>query len=360
MSLPEHPRILIVHPGPLPDFSVHDVCTGWVEGLRELGVEVAPYNLNDRLIFYSNALIDTGEKDEEGHPIVRRAMDDDQVYKAAIQGLSHALYTFWPDVVLMVSAFFMTAATMTLIRQRRHKIVVLATESPYQDEEQLMRGQLADLILLNDPVNLAKFREQGPAEYMPHAYRPRVHHPRAGPVNPELAADLTFIGTAFKSRVAFFEEMNLDGLDVLLGGADWGSIPESSPLTRFVGSEPGGPDCVDNEQTAELYRHAKTGINFYRREGEQDWDTRAYAMGPREVELAACGVPFLRDRRAEGDEVLHMLPTFGGPDDASDKLRWLLAHDRERDAMAEQAQAAIAGRTFVNNARRLLQLLDRL
>jgi hypothetical protein len=39
-------RVLIVHPG--PDFSVHDlgVYTGWVEGLRELGCEVALYNLN--------------------------------------------------------------------------------------------------------------------------------------------------------------------------------------------------------------------------------------------------------------------------------------------------------------------------
>lgn len=260
----------------------------------------------------------------------------------------------------MVSAFFMTAGTMTLIRARRHKIVVLATESPYQDEEQLMRGQLADLVLLNDPVNLEKFREQGPAEYMPHAYRPRVHHPRTGPVNPELAADLTFIGTAFKSRVEFFEEMNLDGLDVLLGGADWGSIPESSPLTRFIGSEPGGPDCVDNEQTAELYRHAKTGINFYRREGEQDWDTRAHAMGPREVEMAACNLFFLRDPRAEGDEVFRgILPTFDGPEDASEKLRWWLARDGLRETRAAQAREAIADRTFANNARRLLGLLER-
>lgn len=42
-------RILMVHPG--PDFSVHDldVFTGWQEAFQELGVEVAAYNLNDRL-----------------------------------------------------------------------------------------------------------------------------------------------------------------------------------------------------------------------------------------------------------------------------------------------------------------------
>src|SRR5207244_9418884 len=98
--------------------------------------------------------------------------------------------------------------------------VILHTESPYQDEEQLMRGQLADLNLLNDPANLDKFRQHAPTEYMPHAYRPGVHHPRTGPLNPELAADLAFIGTAFKSRIEFFSAMNLAGLDVLLGGND--------------------------------------------------------------------------------------------------------------------------------------------
>lgn len=35
-------RILLVHPG--PDFSVHDVFTGWREGLTEAGVEVASFN----------------------------------------------------------------------------------------------------------------------------------------------------------------------------------------------------------------------------------------------------------------------------------------------------------------------------
>ncbi len=41
-------RVLLVHPG--PDFSVHDVCVGWKEGLEEVGVEVALYNFNDRLL----------------------------------------------------------------------------------------------------------------------------------------------------------------------------------------------------------------------------------------------------------------------------------------------------------------------
>jgi spore maturation protein CgeB len=354
-------RVLIVHPGPLPDFSVHDVAVGWCEGLRELGCDAQIYNLNDRLIFYSNALIDTGEKDETGLPVVRNAMSQEQVFMAALQGISHALLTFWPDVVLMISGFYMTAAYMQLMRSRNFRTVMHFTESPYQDNEQLPRAAFADLALLNDPANLEAFRDVTAAEYMPHAFRPSVHYPRSGPRDPELASDLCFIGTAFASRIAFFEQMDLSGLDVLLAGNDWGKLDPASPAARYVGTPLGEPDCIDNPQAAELYRHAKAGLNFYRREGTEDWDGQGWACGPREIELAATGLPFLRDPRPESDELFgKILPSFSGPGDASEKLRWLLSHDAEREEMAAKARLAVADRTFENNAKRLLGLIEKL
>jgi len=318
--------------------------------------------LNDRLIFYANALVDTNERDETGHKIVRRAMDDNQAYQAAMQGLSHALLTFWPDVVLMVSAFFTTAGTMQLMRMRNFRIVILCTEAPYQADEQLMRSQLADLVLLNDPTGIERYREITATEYMPHAYRPRVHHVlHPSQLEPGLASDLCFIGTAFKSRIRFFEDMDLDGLDVLIGGNDWGSVSPDSPVAKYVGTPLGEPDCVDNLQTARLYQHAKTGLNFYRRESEDTWDGVAYSCGPREIEMAACGLPFVRDPRPESDELFgKFLPAFDGPGDASEKLRWMLAHDREREKAAAAARIAVQDRTFLHNARRFLTIVDRL
>lgn len=353
-------RILVVQPG--PDFSVHDlgVFTGWTEALRDLGCEVATYNLNDRLIFYAKALLDTGQVDEDGLPIVRQAMSEEDAVRMAFQGLSHACYTFWPDHILFVSAFFTTAALFQLLRQRNHKISILHTESPYQDTEQLMRGSLADLNMLNDPVNLERFREIGPAEYMPHCYRPHVHYPRTGPRDEGKASDFAFIGTAFPSRREFFERMNLDGIDALLAGNDWGKTPPDSPLAKYVGTGLTDADCVNNADAAELYRHAKMGLNFYRREAEDTWDTRAWAMGPREVEMAACGLPFLRDPRGEGDEVLHMLPRFSSPEEAGELLRWHLDREDIRDKLAAQAREAVAGRTFEANVRRFLELADSL
>lgn len=303
-------------------------------------------------------MIDTGEIDRDGYPIVKQAMPLGDAIKASMQGLTHAAYTFWPDAILFVSGFFLEPGIFEIIRARNHKLVMLHTESPYQDEEQLARGAHMHLNLLNDPVNISAYQELAPALYMPHAYRPELHYPRSGPVNPRLAADLTFIGTAFQSRIAFFEAMDYGGADFLLGGANWDEdLSKGSRLRPYLGHHEG---CVDNDQAAELYRNAKCGINVYRRESEDDHAGEGWAMGPREVEMAMCGLPFLRDPRPEGDEIFSMLPTFASPQEASEQLAYWLAHDSEREKAASLAMEAVRDRTFANNAKRLLRALETL
>jgi hypothetical protein len=52
-----------------------------------------------------------------------------------------------------------------------------------------------------------------------------------------------------------------------------------------------------------------------------------------------------------------MLPTFTTPDDFGTQLRWWLAHDDARLEAADAARAAVADRTFDQNAARLLNAL---
>ncbi len=233
------------------------------------------------------------------------------------------------------------------------RVVVLHTESPYEDGRQLQTAEHADLNLINDPLNLEAFQRVAPTEYVPHSYRPTLHQP--GPPNPDLAADLAFVGTGYQSRIDFFERMDLDGLDVFLGG-NWKQLTGDSPLRRFVAHDP--EECMDNADSVNVYRSAKVGLNLYRREAEAAHLSAGWAMGPREVELAACGMFFLRDPRPEGDAVLPMLPTFTTPEDASDQLRWWLSRPDTRRELAGKAREAIADRTFNNQAARVLQLLD--
>jgi spore maturation protein CgeB len=343
------------------------VLTGWREALTELGHTVRVYNTNDRLTVYDSMLIDTGHKDSEDRPLVRKAVTREEAIGLALQGLYSACYQFWPDLVIAVSAFFTPPQMLDVLRSRRHKVVLIHTECPYQDGEQLDRAAHADLNLLNDPVSLPAFRALGiPAEYVPHAYRPAVHKP--GPVVPELACDLSFVGTGYYSRCDFFETL-LAGWRQQ-GGGDLGMLLAGN--WQLLKSRPGSvlgqylshdiEECLTNEETVRVYNSSKAGLNFYRREGAADDETPALqgeALGPREVEMAAAGCFFLRDPRPEGDELLPMLPTFSSPGEAAGKLRWWLARDSLREHAARDARAAIADRTFTSNARMLLRLLDR-
>jgi spore maturation protein CgeB len=129
-------RILMVHPG--PDFSVADVYRGWADALRKLGCEVAEFNTSDRFTFYSKVLLPSIDEhgrtvlDERGMPIVRLALNNDQeVIRLSMQGLTHAAMTFWPEVILYVSGFFIPDGMFELFRLRWMKQVMLHTESPY-------------------------------------------------------------------------------------------------------------------------------------------------------------------------------------------------------------------------------------
>lgn len=336
-------RVMVVHPGPA--FSVADVHRGWVAGLRSNGCEVLDFNFDARLDFYSQVAL---HRDGEW----TKALDTNAAIQMASKSIEAAAYEFWPDVVVFVSCFFVPAFTMQMLRARGHKIVILHTECPYEDEGQVERAAFADLNVLNDPASLERFRAVAPAEYIPHAYDPAVHY--SAPARPELASDFCFVGTGFPSRVAFLEQVDWTGIDVALAGM-WLRTRDDWPLRKFVAHDI--EHCVDNTETVDLYRSTKVSANLYRKEGLA-YTGEAWAMGPREVELAAIGTFFLREPRGEGDELFPMLPTFDGPGDFGEKLRWWLAHDDERDAAALAAQAAVAGRTFHNHAARLLQSLD--
>src|SRR5262249_35960491 len=254
-------RWLVGQPG--PSFSVADVYEGWAEALAGLGEQVHTFNLDRRLTFYDQALMSDDIGDDEGRTAVHKALTREQAVSLAGDGIFRELYFWWPHVVLLVSAFFVPPHALQVIRARGHKVVLLHTESPYQDGEQLVRAAYADLNLVNDPVNIQAYRDLNiPAAYMPHAYRPRVHRPAAGVAK---EWDLAFVGTGFPSRQRFFEAMDLSGLDVCLRGP-WFGLPEDSPLRDWTDIDPEG--CVDNAETAGIYRRARGGGEIYRREGE--------------------------------------------------------------------------------------------
>lgn len=362
---------MVVHPG--AQFSVADCYTGWVEALREHGQTVQEFNLGELLQFYDSCYLITGTKSMQGFEQFKKALSHEQAIEMAASRALGTVLQFAPDVIFIVSGFFMNPRMLDLLRSRGIKIVMLHTESPYEDGVQLERAVRCDISLVNDPTNLDTFKKASKiAEYMPHAYRPSLHHP--GPASPELESDFAFVGTGYGSRCDFLEAMDFKDLDVLLAG-NWVMLDDvnaasmlgpgggrtGSPLLKYVAH--GLDECLDNEQAVEIYRSTKVSINLYRREIDADdkFATQTgWAMGPREVELAACETFFLRDPRPEGDKVLDMLPKFSGPEEASEQLHWWLGRPELAALRARQAREAVAGRTFANHAAKVLKMIDSL
>lgn len=338
-------RFLAAEPG--PNFSVRDVHTGYVEALRAAGRTVVEYPLGSALTFYDSVLV------QHGAHTFRKALSADQATHLAADRLAGALYKVRPDVLLITSGFFVDYDLLDVARRDGVKVVAILTEQPYEHTRELDLAQHCDLVLLTDPVNIADFREVTTAAHAPHCYRPSLHTP--GPADLALACDFAFVGTGYGSRIAFFEAMDLDGLDVLLAG-NWQQLAEDSPLRRHVSTGP--DDCLDNQDAVDVYRSADVGINLYRREAE-DGAAQGWAVGPREIEQAAIGAFFLRDPRPEGDELFPMLPRFSSPAEASEQLRWWLRHPGMRETAALKAREAVADRTFDHAAAALLRLLDK-
>ncbi len=340
-------RALVVHPG--VDFSVADVHNGWCDGLRTLGWDVREYNLHDRLAFYSAAHL---ERDGEWV----QAFSFESSCQMAAQQIKSACYEWWPDLVILISDFFVDQRLVEIIKSRGHKVAVVFTESPYEDTKQLERLDGIDCAVINDPLNLDLYREVVPASfYAPHCYRPEIHHP--GPASPDVVSEACFVGTGMPSRVEFLEQVDWTGIELLLAGA-WKDLSPESPLRPHLLYED-SRWCVMNDHTATIYRSSLTSFNVYRIENNEGVHDRAdgIAMGPREVELAACGLWFARQSRPEGDDLLPMLPIFSTPEEMGEQIRWAIAHPDERQEAATAARAALSDRTFDNNVRALMTAL---
>lgn len=337
-------RILMIEPGPA--FSVADVHRGWCNAFAELGCSVVNFNFADRIDFYTQAHV------EKNGDFVK-AFNDDGALRLAAKGIEAAVLEVWPDLIMVTSGFFIPPAIYQLFRERGFTVVLNQLEEPYEATREMARAALVDATIINDPTHLESFQAVNPKTwYLPAAYDPAVHHP--GPGHPDLACDFGFVGTGFDSRVRFFEAVDWAGLDVALAG-NWAETDPDSPLRKFLVHDLA--DCFPNDRAVALYRSAKASANLYRKEAQGPGLEQGWAVGPREVELAACGCFFLREGRVEGDDLFPMLPIVTTPDEFGEQLRWWLDHDLAREEAALAARAAVVDRTFINNAKALLRLL---
>lgn len=337
-------RVLVVHPG--PHFSVSDVCRGWVSGLGQAGVAVQMCSLDERLDFYTSAHLP-----RDGEMV--KAFPREEAARLAANHILLDSFNWWPDVVIIVSCLFIPPDIVSRLRGRGMHVVLLCTESPYEDGRQLVQAPHFDTVIINDPVGLDAYRAVNPdSHYIGHAFDPAIHYPgdsdRSG---------VCFVGTGFPSRIELLEDIDWSGLDLSLAGF-WQALSKESPLHKHLLLAIG--ECYDNEETAELYRRSRAGFNCYRREHYDTVSDHAdgVACGPREIEMAACGLPFVRDARPESDGLFPFLPTYDTAAELEAQLRWLVSDPDRASDLGRRARAAVARRTFAYSAAQLLRIIE--
>jgi hypothetical protein len=335
-------RLLTIHPG--ASYATAEVHNGVVAALRAADVEVRTYDLESRLMLAQRWLEWIWRKNGKPEP---KYSDADVAYGASKDAIERALR--WEvDGVLVISAMFLHPDILVLLRRAHIPVAVVLTESPYDDAMQQSRvAPFVDLLWTNERTSVDVLRQINlNTHYLPHAYDASVHHADLSRDPSDVPShDVVFVGSHFDERSEFLAAVDWTGIDLALYG-DWRSLPPRHRLRKYIR---GG--IIDNHIAAQLYRHAKIGLNLYRE--SMGWGrgapriSNAESLNPRALELSACGCYQVSQPRAEVGEVFgDNVGTFDSPDELGRLVRYFLSHPEERLERARRAGEAIRGRTF--------------
>lgn len=341
-------KVLLVHPG--ASWATADVEAGLRYGLQHHGVAVVPYRLDQRLEFANSWCHIMWRRKKRERPDLLKPNEADVSYYASIGTLEMAL-RHQVDAVVIVSAMFLHPDVLIMLRRANLRVTILFTESPYDLEDELRFAKLVDGCWTNERSCVPAFQQVCPrAGYVPHAWHPARHF--VSPViDPDVPRhDVVFVGSGFAERVAWLNAVDWTGIDLGLYG-NWTGLGLAPALEARV-----RPGPIGNEQTARLYRHARIGLNLYRRSkgwglGPQPEIDHAESLNPRAYELAACGVFHLSEPRAEVGEVFgDLVPIIETPDDVSRTVRTWLARPDSRESIARQLPARVAEKSWKERA----------
>jgi len=356
------PRLLLCQPG--ADWAVEDVHNGIYKALERRGVEVVAYNLSGRIQASAGYMKWWWNHRQRRGVDMPKYTEADVLFDACQHIVTRALY-FGVDWVVLISGTYVPPQVLGMIRRAGLKLCTILTESPYQRAQEILLANYSNVVFTNERTAVADMAQycNRHAYYWQHALDPAKHHPeeREGDVEgmdwlDVPGHDVVFIGTGWEERCDLLGAVDWDGIDFGLYGS-WGLLGSRNKLRQHI---KGG--VIDNRLTAAMYRKAKIGINLHRTSVTWgrgvDHIERAESMNPRCYELAADGCFFLTDYRAEVGEVFgDAVPTFDSPAELEALIRYYLAHDQERQAIAAKLPGLVAEHTFDNRIPKLMDVL---
>jgi spore maturation protein CgeB len=342
-------RILLVYPGHA--HSTIDVASGYEEGLQSLGHEVKAYNYHSALIFYQSAIKHFSEENEWF------TLLPDAYWTLASEHVVIDAVDFVPDAVLIVNGFMLHRRAYDLLHRLRIPLALLLTESPYLDGDQsviMKKGHIA-VTFTNDRNSVAPLTEQTGVRtvYLPHSFNPEIHRKRE-PVA-EWRSDVFFHGALWPERKQLLEPLKSLPYKMQIGGQEIGAT-SAEELEEVMST------VISNREMACRFAATKIALNHHRTFCKADGgekhisNGKAYSLGPRAFEIAACGAfQLCDDTRPELVDVFDgSVATYHDGDDLVKKIDYYLTHEDERQTMANDAYMRVQDCTFERRASDIL------
>ena len=376
--------------------STRDVFMGVLKGLSQNNVSVQSYDVFPRGEFFANFI--AWFKAEKIQVNMLREIPSPMLL--AYEPVFIAAHHYEVDTVVFVSPQYLPMDIPRMLKKDGFKVIGIFTESPYEDHiDAVQKAEFFDYCFVSDLNSEAYWRPFNPNTfYLPHSYDPDKHFPWwDAPAHKKRYEihnghqHVGYVGSGFSRRQKYLEEMVQSeawgpDIDLKLFGYwpflmptknkdDMVRGPDGNEINRdeyFEGMIPREPSVlapytraamVDNAFTARIYRGLAIGINIHRTER---WNNNAdilidegeaYSMGPRGVELAACGAFQISDFRQEIVDVFgDTVPLHSSPEDLGRLIRKYLNDPAERERLARLQHEAIKGRTFKNSMGRVLEL----
>lgn len=333
-------KVFEVFPG--HGMATADVAEGLRQGFTLNNCEVEHYNLHGRTRWFYEIM-----RAEQRIPEDERW--NSALAQAAVEIPGKILH-FDPDVIVIVNGQlvhgYLWKALQAMRRRMGIPVHLVLTESPYYDEEQAHLFPLVDQVWSNDKAAA----EAIGAKYLPAAWVPEWHTPPDEPVS---GPDALFIGTGWRERVAFFEQVDWSGLDVRMLGPEkaWRAV-QGSPVARFL--EFG---VVSGCRVAPLYAGAGSTLNFHRTSKSYDEPgPGGSSLNPRCYQVPACGGLLLSDWRPEWDSIFgDCLPTFDGPKELSKLMRHYATNHGAREDAVMASMEAVRPHSYTARAAAILE-----
>lgn len=316
-------------------YTTRDVWFRAMEGLRQNGVDVVPFDLLTRWRVF-DWMIETAKKKKLDMPpgFMANLLSYEPIFGSA--------HFHECDAVMIISPQYCPSPLVDMLRKAGKKTIAYFTECPYEDG--IAAPEMAphfDYVCVNDRNSINLFRSFVPNPiYVPHSFDPKIHYP----ADESEREGIVFVGTMYRDRIRFLKQVNWESIPLEIYGLHKG-IRKNSRMASFIRG-----DLQDNEVASAIYRRALGGFGIHRRTrfGFADWeidDGEAYSAGPRVYELAACGTFQVSDYREEIEDIFgDAVPFYRTPKELEATLRRAVDDPVWRSEMAERQREAVQGR----------------